>query len=246
MTSYPQLSHPPIREGLIDIQFENEISKEFVDRHNVIASKEYEKSTPIWHAIFNFSPEKITKDQVSNSTVGYRYDNSSPPNVLQCRTKGFTFSRLTPYSNWDDLSLNAKKAWNSFTCNSQEIVVNRIAVRFINQIELNLPISDFNEFLRCSPDIPEQLNTGLSAFLQRVVIPVPENNCIAIVIQALDEPTIEPITSLKILLDIDVFKTVKIDSKNTELIWQELEKLRNIKNRIFFSFITEKLIERYK
>ena len=47
------------------------------------------------------------------------------------------------------------------------------------------------------------------------------------------------------VLDIDVFTEVSLEGASEET-WSRLDDLRNIADRIFFSSLTEKVIESYK
>ena len=63
---------------------------------------------------------------------------------------------------------------------------------------------------------------------------------VAIVIQAFEQ-IVDP-NFLPLYLDIEVFKQVEANI-DEEVIWETLERLRNLKNRLFFSFITERTKE---
>ena len=120
--------------------------------------------------------------------------------------------------------------------------VNRLAVRYINAIELPLAGADFDEYLTAGPRIPESLPQFLTSFLQRVVLPFAEVSGHAIITQALEAPTTRGLTAV---LDIDVFAECLIDGADPE-IWSKLGQLRIIKNRIFFASLTKKALESYR
>jgi uncharacterized protein (TIGR04255 family) len=242
------LSKAPVREALIDIQFEQQISNDVIKAFNELASSRFENSMPLWQTFLgiSFTPDGPDHNPPSKTAIGVRLENKVPPHVLQCRTNGFTFSRLSPYNNWDDLRLAAKSEWDEFLKIAPNFTINRIAVRYINELKIPLPFKDFSEYLSCPPEVPEGLPQAVSSFLQRVVIPDHENNCTSIITQALNDAGVVPNESITVLLDIDVFRTVRVDSINSELIWNELGELRNIKNKMFFGHITDEMVERIK
>ena len=93
------------------------------------------------------------------------------------------------------------------------------------------------------PEVPEKLPQGLSSFLTRVVIPIPSLGATAIIIQALEgisDPSIIPI-----ILDIDVFKEAQFDANGKDA-WETIDKLRDLKNEMFFQSITEKTVELFQ
>lgn len=243
------LTKAPAREALIDIQFAPVIAEEAIKSFNELAKDRFERSLPIWQAVFGFTvnPEGETQQPPSAKTaVGVRLESTSPPHVLQCRTNGFTFSRLSPYGSWDELKTAAKFEWDQFLTVAPQFVIHRIAVRYINELKLPMPFKDFDEYLACPPEVPSQLPQAVSSFLQRVVMPDPENNCTSIVTQALEEPGQLPTTHLTVLLDVDVFRMAEIVSTDSERIWQELDQLRIQKNRMFFAHITDKMVDLLK
>jgi uncharacterized protein (TIGR04255 family) len=83
---------------------------------------------------------------------------------------------------------------------------------------------------------------ALSGFLQRVVIPFAVDGTTAIVTQVLEPPK-EGL--IPVVLDIDVFVMTRF-GVNSHGIWTTLDGLRNVKNEIFFSSVTEKALEPYK
>jgi len=242
------LSKAPVREALIDIQFEQQVSNDVINTFNELASTRFEKSMPLWQTFFgiSFTQDGPDHNPLSKTAIGVRLETKEPPHVLQCRTNGFTFSRLSPYKSWDDLRLAAKSEWDRFIDIAPNITINRIAVRYINELKIPLPFKDFAEYLSCPPEVPEGLPQSVSSFLQRVVIPDPDNNCTSIITQSLNDAGVMPVESITVLLDIDVFRAVSIDLSDSELIWSELGELRNIKNRMFFGHITDEMVERIK
>lgn len=242
------LTKAPAREALIDIQFAPALPEAAIEKYAEHARPRFERVTPMWQTVFGFSigPDGPAQNPVPAKTaIGSRLESTQQPHVLQCRTNGFTFSRLSPYGSWDDLRAVSKTEWDHFLQFAPELVVNRIAVRYINELKLPLPFSDFSEYLSSPPDVPEKLPQALSAFLQRVVVPDNDNNCTAIVTQSLD--ALVPLTShVPVLLDVDVSRMTEFTQADSELIWQGLDELRIQKNRIFFEYITDKMVELLK
>ena len=241
------LTKAPVREALIDIQFEQQIPNDVIHTFNELAQTRFDSSTPLWQTFFGISltPDGPDHNPPSKTAIGVRLEKKSPPHVLQCRTHGFTFSRLPPYDSWDDLRMAAKAEWDQFVELAPNLTINRIAVRYINELKIPLPFKDFTEYLSCPPEVPDGLPQAVSSFLQRVVIPDPVNNCTSIITQALNDAGVTPET-ITVLLDIDVFRTLVVDSTNSELIWNGLGELRKIKNDMFFGHITDEMVERIK
>ncbi|MFQ5754325.1 MAG: TIGR04255 family protein, partial [bacterium] len=180
---------------------------------------------------------------------GYRYVYDDKKQIVQTRLDGFTLSRLQPYIKWEQLRDEAQRLWRFYAEITSPESITRVAVRYINNLKIPMPIKDFGDFLTAPPIVPEGLPQGVSSFLSRIVINEPSIDANAIITQALE--AIEAIIDTKVkvlpvILDIDVFKQKQKQSFEEHEIWETLEKLRHFKNEIFFKSITDKLKEMYK
>ena len=243
-----QLSKAPAREALIDIQFEPRAPIEVIQELEKRIGVDFKQSVPIWEAVFGVSINSQGMQETSTkpAPVGIRFDSDEPPHVLQCRTQGFTFSRLSPYGRWEDLRDAAKKYWLEFVSIGEPFVVTRVAVRYINEIKLPVTVNDFADYLTCPPTVPANLPQAVSSFLHRTVIPDVQSGSTSIITQALEDQAVTSENpSVTVLLDVDVFRVVRIESTDTGAIWSSLDSLRVQKNHMFFEHITEKTLEMF-
>ena len=248
MATRRHLRNAPISEALIDIQFEPHLS---LDTLNVFAEaikSKFDRQTKIWQHTFGaeFVQEGDSKTSSEQVVIGTRFDSDERKHVIQARVNGFTFSKLAPYTNWEEINSAAKEVWDEFLQIAKPVNVTRVAVRYINALSIPLPIGDFSEYFTASPQVPAALPQGISAFLQRVVMIDPKTGSVAAVTQALEEPLAGTISSaVTIFLDIDCFQTRQIAPNDDEL-WAALGVLRDFKNAIFFEHITEKTAELFE
>lgn len=156
--------------------------------------------------------------------------------VVQFRIDGFTYSQLKPYTHWKEFVSEAKELWKLYADKAQPEFVTRIAVRYINHMDLPLPITDFSKYLTAPPNVPKELPGSLGRFLSKVVIYNSETDISANITQAL-EKSVTP-NYVTIILDVDAYKFGEFDSNNDD-IWPIFEELHDIKNQIFFNSITE-------
>lgn len=247
MARQRHLSRAPAREALIDIQFEPRVSLEAIERFITIAEPEFQRKTDLWEAVIGLTPgEDQPQTNTRHAIIGKRLDSDQRSYVLQCRASGFTLSRLSPYGEWKDLRSEALRWWEIFRSTVQQQVVTRIAVRYINEIKLPLPMKDFEEYLTCPPRVPDSLPQGISGFLHRVIIPDESNNCVSIVTQAMEGQAPVNNSSITVLLDIDVFRIHRFQGKEVDEIWAALDVLRDKKNLLFFEHLTEKTVEMFE
>jgi uncharacterized protein (TIGR04255 family) len=189
--------------------------------------------------------EQPRSQAIDKGVVGYIYKSVDSTKVLQLRNDGFTLSKLKPYDNWSKLRDEARQLWNIYLSLAQPESISRIALRYINH--LNIPNSadkfNFDEYLTTAPQIPNELPQAILSFFYRVVLPDPSVGAIAIINQAVEsiaDPKVVPI-----ILDVDAFIQGNIEPEGDD-IWNAFEKLHVFKNDIFFSCITEKTAELYE
>lgn len=248
MTDYPIFKKAPITEALLDIRTilpEETSLEKLASFHDLIKDRfpQKEEKILLTHS-FKVSPGNPPISDTSGSRIdGYRFRSLETNKIVQARLDGFTFNKLKPYENWDVFCKEAKELWMMYLELAQPLKVTRIAVRYINRIEVPLPIKDFKEYILNAPDISPELPQALSHFFMRVVIPYQEVEANAVITETMDEQ-INP-QQLPIIFDIDVFKEriYKIDASD---IWVDLEKLRDLKNEIFFNSLTDIAKEMFK
>lgn len=156
--------------------------------------------------------------------------------IVQARLDGFTFNRLRPYKEWESFRDEARALWERYCEIARPEVVSRVALRFINKIEMPLPLRDFKEYILTIPEVAPGLPQGLSGFLMRLVIPDEHSDSIAIITETIEPPQGD---RLPLILDIDVFRE-RAFAPHEEGIWEAFEHLRTLKNEIFFKSITDR------
>ena len=247
MDHFPNLKKAPIVEALIDIrvEFPPEFKFDSLKALHELVNAKYPilKTRMRMEGQFTFGKGTPGVETSHNEPDGFIYTSRNKKNIFQSNLGGFTFSRLKPYENWKNFSREAFRLWSLYSKTFEPFRIKRIATRFINRLELPLPIGNFEDFLTGPPRIPPRLPQTLISFFSRVVIPEPRNAAVATIMLATEQPPNPEI--LPVLLDIDVFKEVDFDWKGKKT-WGIVEDFREVKNRIFFDSITEKLEARYK
>lgn len=248
MSEYATFPNAPITEALLDIRVELTEGADIVKLesfHDNIRERFPEKKQRIAIAGgFQLSPEgsPVTLS-VSGGHDGYLFRSSAENKIVQARMDGFTFNKLKPYESWQVFCSEAKSLWDIYAELFTPKRITRIALRYINRIEVPLPIKDFSEYILTNPEVAPKLSQSLSHFFMQIVMPYQEIEASAIITETM-EPPIEN-QRLPLILDIDVFKErVYVDDK--EEIWNDFEKLRIFKNDIFFNSITDKTKELFK
>lgn len=245
---HPVLQKPPIVEGLIDLRVRTE--PEFDASELLKLSDELKDRYPDCHearrleTMVEFQGNSGSSHSVKAQKVGYRLDSADKLYVFQAQTGGFTLSRLAPYETWARLRNEAHDLWGRYVSAARPSAVTRVAVRYINRIELPLPITDFDEYLGAPPNIPRDIPQMVSQFFSRVIVFDQVSSASIVVTQAI-EPADLTRNVLPLILDIDVAREDSFDPAGNEH-WDLLDRLRDLKNNAFFGSLTDKALEIFK
>jgi uncharacterized protein (TIGR04255 family) len=231
----------PITEALIDIRvaYARGVTLEKLKSFAAEVRDQYphESSRDVVQGKIDFSGSSAQAHS-SRDTVGYIFHSVDRRQAVQVRLDGFTFSRFAPYQNWDHLIREAKRLWGVFVGLMGPTTVLRVAVRYVNQINLPLlegPLS-FEHYLSTFPKIGTDEDVSLEQFFLRLVMPQNDLPAQLILTEALLP---QQGASLGVILDIDLFReNLSLDVRSGE-IWDMLEKFRDRKNKYFELSITD-------
>jgi uncharacterized protein (TIGR04255 family) len=237
----------PITEAMIDIraQLPSDVSLSDLEKLHETFKSEYpdKKSRKRFEGKIELGEGKDPHTTAHVQTDGYLFTAEDGKQIVQYRLDGFTFNRLRPYTNWDDIINQAQKHWGIFMTSLKPVLVAQLAVRYLNSIEIPSKNFDYDHYFTTIPRIPDGLPQVLQNFFVRTEIPFLDQGAIAVVIQTLS-PKQDP-TNTAILLDIGVSEQVSL-AADDQRIWTLFGKLREIKNEIFLRSITERTKELFR
>ena len=238
----------PITEALIDIrvQLPDTVTLENLEALADLIQSDYpkKKARRKWQGEVQFkedsAPVATSKDL---GVDGYFFTSADDKQVVQFRLDGFTFSRLRPYQQWSHLRDEAKRLWEVYNIQVSPIMLDRLAVRYINSIEIPSKKFELEDYFTSPPNVPKGLPCLLEQFFSRILVHFPEKGAKAFVTQTISESSQPSITS--IILDIDAFVDASF-KPGSENIWSTFETLRDLKNQVFFLSVTEKSKELFR
>jgi len=248
-TRLPKQHYPkaPITEAVIDLRAELSPELSVAALQNVMESEaDYPTRTALLQEEFQFAPG--IGSSTARHEAGFRFVSANEKYIYQARIDGFTLSRLKPYEDWDTFRAEAQRLWFRYREVAKPIRVTRLALRYINRIEIPLPLNDFAEYFRTFPEVSTDLPQGLAGYFMQLRMPLDAAKAAATINQAvLDESSgLQPRHDLvTILLDIDVFRTAELPVDDEE-IWKVMEQLREEKNQVFEASITPRARELFK
>lgn len=247
MAAPKYLKKAPIREAILDIRVKLPVNTESVKLLAIQPKIEdrYPNRQVQWKGQFQIQLDKpdLEAASIARAVNGYMYRSADDKQIVQYRLDGFTFNRMQPYDKWETLRDEGRRLWEFYCEAMSPETTTRVALRYINFLELPTPVHEFAEYLTSPPVVPANLPQGVSSFLTRIVINEPTQGVAAVITQALEKiikPDIVPI-----ILDIDAIKEGPFGPDSPE-IWETFERLRIFKNQVFFESVTEKALELFQ
>lgn len=248
MNKYPVFPHAPIKEALLDIRVElpKETSlKDLQSIYDSIKERFSEKKQKMsYEGGFKMLEKGGTETlPTSGKPDGYLFRCPGENKIVQSRLDGFTFNKLKPYEDWEKFRDEAHSLWDKYFEIAKPAKIIRLGLRYINEIEMPLPMKNFREYILTIPVIAPKLPQSLSGFFMQLTVLNHDIDAEAIITETIKRPTANK--KLPFILDIDVFRNTDYNENKSE-IWDEFEKLRAFKNDIFINSITEKTKELFK
>jgi uncharacterized protein (TIGR04255 family) len=240
------LANAPIREALIDIavKLPKDANLALLRTLRDRVAADYPQNSELGHAelelVLSDERNRITQ---TKTALGYRCQTKDGNKIVQFRLNGFTYNWLRPYQTWEDLRDTAQGLWRAYQEVTKPVSVTRVALRYINNVEIPLPFKDFREYLATPPNIPAELPQKVTRFLSRVSI-VQETSAFSAIITQAFEGIVGGAKNVTVILDIDTSK--RADFANDEEIRQALEGLHIFKNDIFFNSLTEEAVRLFE
>lgn len=242
---HPHLANAPIVEAVIDwrVKLPTQFDITRLKEPKELLSRGYSPVDEQRQFEHIFQQTAGSEPQQSFRHLGvqaYRFRSTDGTRIANLKRDGFSFSRLKPYTSWDEVFNEAFELWRIYFSVAQPEEISRIAVRYINRLLIPLPIIGFADYLTAPPALPKNAPQHLSAFFAQAVVHDAEGRIAANITQAIESGP--QAGKLPILLDIDAYMNKPLEP-NDDLFRNLFAELREMKNRIFFSSLTTKAVE---
>jgi len=247
MAAITALNRPPITEALVDFRVMlppsfsadafREAKPDLANRYPQIDEMRQFETTIELNA-----DKPPATDHRDRGLLGLKFTTPDNRQVAQFRTDGFTLNRLKPYTSWGELEPEALRLWSVYVRIARPNAVRRIALRYINRIDLPLD-TDLARWLEVAPPHFPGVEGAVADYVMRVTTQDPAFGTTSSVVQSLQRV---PGHSARVLTaDIDVYEVGDVATE-VDALGPILDRLRNIKNRIFFGMITDNLVARFQ
>jgi uncharacterized protein (TIGR04255 family) len=249
MSEFPKLPNPPAVEAILDVKvvFPKGVELGSLAALYEVFKDNYPQKEEMRSVEFGFEqeagsqPRSLTRD---HGVIGYRFFSEDRKELVQCRKDGFTFNRLKPYTGWADVEAKATSAWATYRSAFPQAQIARVALRYINQILVPMPIPPLNldEYFTINFPGPKVDGLSFAGFMGQAVLHDGATGLDANWIFS-HQPSSDP-AKFGTVLDIDVFaQGAKASEIEAPVLWQTM---RGLKNRLFFGSITAKAQELFQ
>src|ERR1035437_1958909 len=108
----------------------------------------------------------------TQTLVGYRFSSAVGDKVAQVRNNGFALSKLPPYDSWETTRDEALRLWAWYGGTFRPDHVTRLAVRYVNRIELPGKTGRLEDFFLARPHLPAAFPLSIQSFVMQVRMPI--------------------------------------------------------------------------
>jgi uncharacterized protein (TIGR04255 family) len=170
---------------------------------------------------------------------GYIFHSSDSKNLIQFRMDGFTHNRLAPYAGGDALIDEALRCWPLFVAVAAPGEVKRVSLRYINRMK-ELPRDGFRELLTAPPSTSAGAPGDIDGFSSRTT--TSDGKGVGSTLNLAFQKAVDG--SYTLTVDIEASLRGALVTEGAQLR-AELDRLRTLKNALFFATITDLAVERY-
>jgi len=230
----------PITEAVLDIR--TRLTEPSLSRLSAIRDSRYPNlyQTPNLMA-FTFSVNEGSPSvNTSSEPMGFSYRSEDEKDIFQVRKDGFSHNRLSPYTEWQSFSAEARRLWSIYRGVADPSVIEIIGLNYINEIYVPFGAS-FENYFRTYVEVPTELPQILMAFSFTYQLLIPDNGGVLQIAQGYG-PLKKPDHST-VILNIQASKQLNMSSGDIseEELWMMFEHLRAAKSRAFEACITDEV-----
>lgn len=120
----------------------------------------------IQQAGVNIEPGSGPKFFASQGLSAFQFLSTDEKEIVQVRTGGFSYNRLSPYTSLDDYLPEISRCWDVFRDLASPVQIRKIGLRYINRIllPLNQGVVKLDDYLKVSPNLPGDTSLQFSVF----------------------------------------------------------------------------------
>jgi uncharacterized protein (TIGR04255 family) len=234
----------PIREAIIAIQVHDLLDSIVEELRKLPQHVEdtYPKSTTMSLSQFvgEISPQR-TAASAHQRSLGLQFNSADSKQLFQARLNGFSFHRLAPYESWKPFRDEAFRLWGLYRKFVGPVKVLNFSVRYVNALVVPAP-GRLEDHLRVYPQLPPEIPQTLGNYYMSLNLPLgDEGSGDGILTMTQTLLPSEPGTS-SILVD-NLFTYAALDVPDGTL-WERIDAVQAVKNRVFLATLTPEMQRR--
>jgi uncharacterized protein (TIGR04255 family) len=236
-----RLKNPPIVEAVLDIDCDlpADFNIEAINSDAAAAlAEEYPKAEKQFLHQAGVTVDSGAGPKFTiHGDVKLQFFSEDKKQAIQFRRNGFSFNRLAPYQDFSDYLPSIAKSWDHFVRLAKPSVVRRIALRYINRIQV--PGEDgkvyLPRFFSCAPTLPNKTSLEFISFINQYEVQDSQSGNQANIILTSEEFDGARGT---FILDIEVFSSKNFEAASFTSFADTIKSLRSLKNTIFENSLT--------
>src|SRR6266446_7839039 len=166
-------SKAPIKEAIIDLRVRpaKETDLALLEKFGPEERQRYPLRTDLKIAEGQMEIGERFSSSTSMHQIGFMFHSADGKQIFQPQLAGFRFTRLAPYESWEPFRDEARRLWNLYRQLTKPQAVDRMALRYINRLDLPNPIPELKVFLRTGPEISPDLPQMMDGYFMQLNIP---------------------------------------------------------------------------
>ena len=246
-----KLANAPIIEAILDVDCDMPPGQQIASLEKVARDafrSEYSKfrTTLIQTHQIETKADQPPQMSVQHAIQALQFLSEDEKQIVQLRTQGFSFNRLSPYTSFDDYLPQIEKAWRLFISIASPVQIRSVRLRYINRILLPLAKNEHIElshYLKIGPRLPDEERFTLVGFLdQQTAVETGTGNRVNIILTG--QPAENDCAS--IIFDIATESAIKAAPESWDLLLAQIMSLRALKNHIFKNTLTEQCLNLFQ
>jgi uncharacterized protein (TIGR04255 family) len=244
-TDFLHFANSPITEAIIAIVV-RDLPDAAIGEIRMLIDKvlpAYPRTTDISQTQFlgEIRAEGQPKTSAQQRFLGLQFQSEDSKQIFQARLNGFSFHRLAPYDRWETFRAEAFRLWELFRQTIGHIEPLAFSVRYLNALVVPAP-GLLEDFLRLYPEIPTEWPQMLQNYVMRLDLPISGQTSDAGHLTAIQTLLPSQPGTASILLDLNLQYPALRNSN--EILWQRIDGVRAVKDRLFSASLTKVMIDR--
>lgn len=248
-TTDQPLKNAPIVEAVLDI--ECDLPPRFnLKQAGELAGSAFKESYPqarpqfSHHFHIEAHQDAAVEQSMRREVEAFRFYQDDGRQLIQIRKTGYSFNRLAPYSSFDDYLPEIRRTWEVYREITTPVQVLAVQLRYINRLQLPLKKDgvELEDYFRNGPKLPGK-GLVFEGFLNQSVARDQATGYMVNTVLAAEPPKED---HLPVIFDNGVRAVLRTDPNDWEMLESTFQALRDLKNRIFESTLSESCLNQYR